>query len=212
MLHGEIAETLEAISADHTDQFALQLARHYDEAGNAEKAVSYWTLAGDAAFAIYAQNEAIAAYTRALELGKEITISSEQLNHIYTRRGRAMEMTGQFEQALKNYDEMLTTARERKDRRMELEAQVAASTLYSTPTAVMDAEKGQALSEETLKLAQELGDQSIECRVLWNLLLANLHGSKRPGHRLRGEILESGTFLEPARTDPLHAHRSGAGI
>ena len=109
MLHGEIAETLEAISADHSDQFALQLARHYDEAGNAEKAVSYWTLAGDAAFAIYAQNEAIAAYTRALELGKEIAISSEQLHHLYTRRGRAMELTGQFEQALKNYDEMLTT-------------------------------------------------------------------------------------------------------
>ena len=124
-----------------------------------------------------------------------------------------MELTGQFEQALKNYDEMLTTARERKDRRMELDAQMAASTLYSTPTAVMDAEKGQALSEETLKLAQELGDQSIECRVLWNLLLANLHGSKsRPGHRLRGEILESGAFLEPARTDPLHAHRPGPGL
>jgi tetratricopeptide (TPR) repeat protein len=178
MLHGEIAETLEAISVDHTDQFALQLARHYDEAGNAEKGVSYWTQAGDAAFAIYAQNEAIAAYTRALELGKEAVITAEQLHHIYTHRGRAMELTGQFEQALKNYDEMLTTARERKDRRMELDAQVAASTLYSTPTAVMDPEKGQALSEETLKLAQELGDQSIECRVLWNLLLANLHGSK----------------------------------
>ncbi len=176
--HGEIAETLEAISADHSDQFALQLARHYDEAGNAEKAVSYWTLAGNAAFAIYAQNEAIAAYTRAQELSKEITISSEGLNHLYTQRGRALELTGQFEQALKNYDEMLTTARARKDRRMELEAQVAASTLYSTPTAVMDAEKGQALSEQTLKLAQELGDQSIECRVLWNLLLANMHESK----------------------------------
>jgi tetratricopeptide (TPR) repeat protein len=178
MLHGEIAETLESISADHTDQFALQLARHYDEAGNAEKAVPYWILAGDAAFQVYAQKEAIAAYTRALELSKEITINSEQLHHLYTRRGRAMEMIGQFEQALKNYDEMVTTARTLVDRRMELEAQVAASTLYSTPTAVMDPEKGQALSEETLKLAQELGDQSIECRVLWNLLLANLHGSK----------------------------------
>ncbi len=178
MLHGEIAETLEAISADHSDQFALQLARHYDEAGNAEKAVSYWTLAGDAAFAIYAQNEAITAYARALELSKEITISSEQLQHLYTARGRALELTGHFEQALKNYDEMLLAAQDHKDRRMELDAQVAASTLYSTPTAVMDPEKGQALSEETLKLARELGDQSIECRVLWNLLLANLHGSK----------------------------------
>ena len=178
MLHGEIAETLEALAADHSNQFALQLARHYDEAGNTEKAVSYWNLAGDAAFAIYAQNEAIAAYTHALELSKEITLSSEQLNHLYTRRGGAMEWNGQFEQALKNYDEMLAAARNRQDRRMELDAMMASSTLYSTPTAVMDAEKGQALSEETLKLAQELGDQSIECRVLWNLLLANLHGSK----------------------------------
>ena len=178
MRHAEIAETLEALSADHGDQFALQLARHYDEAGNAEKAVSYWTLAGNAAFAIYAQNEAIAAYTRVLELSKEITSSSEQLNHLYTQRGRALELTGQFEQALKDYDEMLTTAREHKDRRMELEAQVAASTLYSTPTAVMDAEKGRVLSEQTLKMAQELGDQSMECRVLWNLLLANMHESR----------------------------------
>ena len=178
MLHGEIAETLESISADHADRFALQLARHYDEAGNAEKAVPYWILAGDSAYLVYAQNEAIAAYSRALELGKQAVINPEQLHHLYTRRGRAMEMTGQFEQALKNYDEMLAMARDRKDRRLELDAQVAASTLYSTPTAVMDTEKGQALSEETLKLAQELGDQSIECRVLWNLLLANLHGSK----------------------------------
>jgi len=178
MRHGEIAETLEAISADHSDQFALQLAHHYDEAGKTEKAIPYWIMAGDMAFRAYAQNEAIAAYTRALELGKEIEISSDELQHLYTRRGRSMELIGQFEQALKNYDEMLTTARERVYRRMELEAQVAASTLYSTPTAVMDAEKGRALSEENLKLAQELGDQSIECRVLWNLLLANLHASK----------------------------------
>ena len=91
MLHGEIAETLEAISVDQPGLLALQLARHYDEAGNAEKAVSYWTLAGDAAFLVYAQNEAIAAYTRALELGKEAVISPEQLHHLYavprTRNG-----------------------------------------------------------------------------------------------------------------------------
>ncbi len=176
MLHGEIAETLEEISADQSNQFALQLARHYDEAGNAEKAVSYWTQAGDAAYLVYAQNEAIAAYTRALQLGKEIAISSEQFHHLYTRRGRAMELSGQFEQALKNYDEMQATARDRQDRRMELDAKLTASTLYSTPTAVMDTDKGQALSEETLKLAKELGDQASECRALWNLLLANMHG------------------------------------
>jgi tetratricopeptide (TPR) repeat protein len=178
MLHGEIAETLESLSANNSDQFALQLARHYEEAGNAEKAIHYWTLAGDSAYQVYAQNEAIAAYARALELGKEATLDMEQLLYLYSRRGRAMELLGQFEQALKNYDEMLSTAREHQDRRMELDAMMASSTLYSTPTSVMDPEKGQSLAEEALKLAQELGDQSIECKVLWNLLLANLHGAK----------------------------------
>jgi tetratricopeptide (TPR) repeat protein len=178
MLHGEIAETLEALSADHNEQFALQLARHFEQAGNAAKAIHYWTLAGDSAYQVYAQNEAVAAYTHALELGKEATLDAEQLRHLYTRRGRAMELNGQFEQALQNYDEMQVAARNGQDRRMELGAMMASSTLYSTPTAVMDPEKGQALSEEALKLAGELGDQSIESKVLWNLLLANLHGAK----------------------------------
>jgi tetratricopeptide (TPR) repeat protein len=178
MLHGEIAETLESLSADHSDQFALQLARHFEEAGDTEKAIHYWTLAGDAAYQVYAQNEAVADYTHALELGRDTTIDPQQLAHLYAYRGRAMELQGQFEQALKNYDEMLDTARNHRDHKMELDAMMASSTLYSTPTAVMDPEKGQALSEEALKLAGELGDQSIECKVLWNLLLANLHGGK----------------------------------
>jgi predicted ATPase len=178
LLHGEIAETLEALTADHSAQFALQLASHFDEAGNTAKAIVYWTLAGDSAYQVYAQNEAVAAYTHALELCKESALDPEQLRHLYARRGRAMELLGHFEQALRNYDEMLSTARDRKDRRMELDAMMASSTLYSTPTAVMDPERGEALSEESLKLAEELGDQAIKCRVLWNLLLANMHGGK----------------------------------
>ena len=192
MLHGEIAETLEALSADHSQtSLPCNWPAIMTKPAMPKKPIPIGSMAGDAAFAIYAQNEAIAAYTRALELSKEAAISSEQLHHLYTCRGRAMELIGQFEQALKNYDEMLTAARERKDRRMELDAQVASSTLYSTPTAVMDPERARRYREETLKLAEELGDQSIECRVLWNLLLANLHGEQRgPGHGLRGEILE----------------------
>jgi predicted ATPase len=199
MLHGEIGETLESLSADHSDQFALQLARHFEEAGDTEKAIHYLTLAGDSAYQVYADNEAIVAYTRALELGEEITLEMEQIRHLYSRRGRAMELLGQFEQALKNYDEMLSTAREHQDRKMELDAMMASSTLYSTPTAVMNPEKGQTLSEEALKLAKELGDQSIECKVLWNLLLAYLHGAKLDqAHRLWRKITESRPFLKLA--------------
>ena len=41
-----------------------------------------------------------------------------------------------------------------------------------------DAGRGQKLSEETLKLARELGDRATEARVLWNLQLVNLLQNK----------------------------------
>ena len=124
-----------------------------------------------------------------------------------------MELNGQFEQALQNYDEMLASARSRQDRKMELDSMVATSTLYSTPTSVVDAAKGPALSEETLKLAQELGDQAIECKVLWNLLLANLLESKTEQAIEYGERSSiSRTRLEPSRTNGLYAQRPGLGL
>ena len=178
LLHGDIAEALEAIAGSAAGELTLQLARHHEEAGHAEKAIGYWKQAGDTAFGIYAHSEAIAAYTRALELASAVGPGSEQLHYLYLRRGRALELSGQFERALENYSEMLNAARACQDRKMELDAQVATSTLYSTPTSVVNAAKGRALSEETLKLAEQLGDRAIESKVLWNLLLANLQDNR----------------------------------
>ncbi len=178
ILHGEVASSLEALYGDQTDEIALQLARHYEAAGKEEQAIAYLILAGDSAFCVYAYNEAIAAYTRALELGEQAAIGSEPLQHAYLNRGRAFELNNQFELALQNYDGMLAAARKRQDRAMELASKVAASTLYSTPTQLADAAKGQKLSEETLNLARELGDRATEARVLWNLQLVNLLQNK----------------------------------
>ena len=100
MLHGEIAETLEAISADHSDQFALQLARHFDEAGNAEKAFPIGPWQGTRLIRSMHRMKRSQLTPVRWSLAKRSTISSEQLHHLYTRRGRAMELTGQFEQAL----------------------------------------------------------------------------------------------------------------
>ena len=178
LLHGEIAVALESLYAEQTDDLALQLARHYEAAGDDEKAIAYLIIAGDGAFRVYAYNEAIGAYTRALELDGQATINAEQLTHVYLRRGRALELNNQHELALQNYDGMQAAAQKRQDQAMELAAKVAASTLYSTPTTVVDAAKGQALSEETLHLARELGDRATEAKVLWNLQLVNLLQNK----------------------------------
>ncbi len=177
VLHADIAETLEALAGDAAAEIALQLANHYGQARIAAKAAHYWTLAAEAAASSYANPEAISAYNHALELARDAGLNAVQLGQLYARRGRAMELCGQFEQAIRNYDDMLAAALLLHDRRMELDARIAASTLYSTPTAVVNPERGRQLSEETLKLAEELGDQAVQARVLWNLLLASLQDS-----------------------------------
>jgi len=180
IFHGEIAETLETLYAGQADEIALPLAHHFEAGGNAEKAIAYLLVAGDSAFRVYAYNEAIAAYTRALELGEQATPTAEQLTYLYLHRGRALALSNQYERAIQNYTGMLEYASKHQDQSMELAAKVAASTLYSTPTSVANADKGQALSEETLHLARELGDRVFEAKALWNLQLVNLLQNKAP--------------------------------
>jgi tetratricopeptide (TPR) repeat protein len=67
MLHGEIAALLEELYQRHTEGIAVQLARHYTEAGEDDKAVDYLLQAGDAAARLYADAEARLHYTRALD-------------------------------------------------------------------------------------------------------------------------------------------------
>ncbi len=74
-LHARVGEALEALSPEpREDRFAL-LARHFGEADLPEKAVPYLLKAGDAARALYADQEALRHYEQAREflgrLGEE---------------------------------------------------------------------------------------------------------------------------------------------
>jgi len=78
LLHHEVAEALEALYADRVEEVTVQLARHYTEANEQEKAIDYLLQAGDRARTLYAYKEAIEYYERAL---------------IYLREGRSYERT-----------------------------------------------------------------------------------------------------------------------
>jgi predicted ATPase/DNA-binding SARP family transcriptional activator len=67
-LHEEVGTALEALYGEGAEEIALQLARHFQEAKIAEKAVSYLHQAGDRAVRMSAHEEASAHFTRALAL------------------------------------------------------------------------------------------------------------------------------------------------
>ncbi len=77
VMHGEVAEVMEQLYADHRDEIAVQLARHYREAGDDGKTVEYATSAGDQAAASFAYVAAREFYTQALTALSHLPVTPE---------------------------------------------------------------------------------------------------------------------------------------
>src|SRR5690606_5791174 len=67
-LHEAVGSTLESLYGEQTEQVAVQLAHHYEQAGITEKAVTYLLRAGERAQLLSANQEAIQHLTRGLLL------------------------------------------------------------------------------------------------------------------------------------------------
>jgi ABC-type transport system substrate-binding protein/class 3 adenylate cyclase len=65
-LHRAVGEAIEELHSDSPEEVYGLLARHYSEADEPERAVEYLLKAGDAARALYAEQEALEVYGRAL--------------------------------------------------------------------------------------------------------------------------------------------------
>ena len=71
-LHARAAWGLEAASADRLHEVAAVLGHHYAAAGETERAVHYFEVAGDHAAAVFATNEAVTSYREALDLVDQV--------------------------------------------------------------------------------------------------------------------------------------------
>lgn len=67
-LHGRVAEALESLYPDRVGELAPVLAMHFEQAGEAERAIDYYAASGRQAFGQAAIQEAFSAYDRAATL------------------------------------------------------------------------------------------------------------------------------------------------
>jgi ABC-type oligopeptide transport system substrate-binding subunit/serine/threonine protein kinase len=103
LLHGEIGEILEDLYEDRTEEITVQLARHFDEAGESEKAAVYLLAAGDRARTLYAQQEAIAHYQRALA-HLELLGDDERIARTMMRLGLTYHNAFDYQRSQEVYD------------------------------------------------------------------------------------------------------------
>lgn len=175
-LHEAVGHALEQRYGEQVAEVAVPLARHFQAAGLAPKAVSYLQIAGDAAARVYANAEAAAYYRRALELAQQEMPGAppkarptSDLILLYTRLGRVLELDSQFEQALATYADMERLARQRGDHAMQLASLMARLPLYAVQTAVSDLTSACDLGEQALALARTLNDRAAEVKILRSL-------------------------------------------
>ena len=101
-LHEAVGLALEALYGEQTEPVAVQLARHFEQAGLTEKAVRYLRQAGDQARRVAAPHEASRFYRAALEHWPE----GEQAGRAETLRklGECLWVIGQLQEALAAYE------------------------------------------------------------------------------------------------------------
>lgn len=161
------------------EEYAAQLAQHYDAAGDDAKTFDYATRAGDQAARVYANTEAITFYTQALEAAKRVNAPTAQLIHLYTKRGRVYEVMANLE-SLATYQEMGEYARARGDRALELQALLLRGTMYAVPQGPADRTIALELAAQANALAMELGNRRAQAHALWIQLLTHLYNSEIP--------------------------------
>lgn len=171
LLHRQAGEAIQSTYNTNHPRFWPVLAHHFAEAGQTALALKYFSLAGDGAMRVYASNDAAGHYGAALALAREAGAGRIQWHHLYSRRGRALELGSHYQAALDNYLEMEEVAREQEDEELLLAALLARATILNTPTPVNDIQTGRELAEEALALACRLGDRAAEARAYWSLLI-----------------------------------------
>jgi predicted ATPase/class 3 adenylate cyclase len=172
--HRQVGEAVETLFADRLDEFYTVLAHHFGE-GRDPRAVRYETLAGDAAFRLYAIPEAASHYRKAIALLVRGDPAEHDAIHLYDRLGRCYELLSEHALAIRTYAEMADFAQKSGDRQMELAALIALGKVYAIPTPFRDSAKAAAYSKQGLEIARNSGDDAAESRLLWNSMLIEMY-------------------------------------
>jgi class 3 adenylate cyclase/tetratricopeptide (TPR) repeat protein len=166
-LHVRVGEALERLFPDRMEELAAIIGHHFAEAGD-PRAVGLLRTAGDRALRLYALPEAVVHYRRAVGLMRSAEEDPELLCAVYTKYGRALELQGQYAEAMALYQDLERIGQQREDLGIESTALSSQITVYSNPTPLIDPKRAAELSDRSIEIARRRGDLRLVARLLWN--------------------------------------------
>jgi predicted ATPase len=171
--HKRVGDALVQIYADRIDEFASVLGHHFYQARDL-RAQKYFKMEGDAAFHLYANQEAITYYSQAIEVAMWADEPDlEQLVDLYVCRGRSYELNSQFVEALANYVEMEKIGKRFNQVSIEMAALVAQAQIHSVPSDEFNLVSGLSILTRAKKMAEAQNDQATLAKIYW--IMTNLY-------------------------------------
>jgi class 3 adenylate cyclase/tetratricopeptide (TPR) repeat protein len=161
-LHVRVAEALLARRGDQLDEQAGVIGRHFAQADD-PRAVALLVLAGDHARRLYALEEALVQYD--LALSHAGAAEPALVGRLYEGRGRTLELRGDHDAAIANYEALRRIGVERGARELEGNALAMLASIYSTATARRDVAKAEELLASALDIARERGDRMLVAKL-----------------------------------------------
>ncbi len=162
-LHGVVALALEKAYAENMDEHLGELAAHFLESGDRQKALDYLLKAGEKAEKVYANSEAASYYQSALALLKEKEGNVQERARVLEVLGDIQELVGEYDTRLKNLDEALLL-------RQQLGERENVARLYRKIAGVWVKKGDTTKSKEYMALALEILEALPESVELAHLL------------------------------------------
>jgi tetratricopeptide (TPR) repeat protein len=193
LLHRRVAEAMEVVHARDLDSVCGQVATHYEQAGVLDRAIGYYRRAAQTARSVYANQDAITLFRRALDLLKETSpdhASCERAIRLYEELGDVCNLAGRYEDARNAY------------RNAQAEALTGDRVWQAQLWRKTGSTSGQSVEEQLLsfdKAEQLLGYEPVEHATGWWQEWLAIYLARLGAHYMQGNIREMATLIDVIR-------------
>ncbi len=115
-LHGIVGHALERVYSENPDEHLGELALHFHESGDKDKALDYFLKAGERARKVYANSEAASYYQSALQLLEEKEGELEKIGWVLEELGDIKKLVGEYKVCMKCWKRALVLREQLRDR------------------------------------------------------------------------------------------------
>ena len=172
-LHNVVGQALEKVYAEKIDGHLGELALHFLEGGDKDKALDYFLKAGEKAAKVYANSEAASYFQSALELLEEREGELRERGRVLEKLGDIKSIVGEYDVCIEYWNKVLLLWRQLRE--AEKASRLHRKMANILWTAIGDTEKAKEHQNNALRIL-ETEPESVEsaslyadmARLLWH--------------------------------------------